>query len=208
MQDIVAMVQRHIGNVRIVLLGLDPLIAEAFELIDKTRLVVHLALVGGQLDGELTLVMAQDEFLAHVEVLLENHTSIVSLANAQLLSEELQTAEDRCFVVVDIGNQLGVDDIHAIHTTYQYQTVVGDADRTLVVRALLQTILGGKATHVEGPVALIVLLRYHVGYAILGNHPHGVLLILGNAHHAGTNQSAVHIQQRLLVVLPIHNATA
>ena len=184
MQDIVAMVQRHIGNVRIVLLGLNPLIAEAFELIDKARLVVHLALVGGQLDGELILVVAQDEFLADVEILLENDATIVGLANTQLLSEELQTAEDRCFVVVDIGNQLGVDDIHAIHTTYQHQTVLSDADRTLVVRALLQTILGAEAAHIEGPLALVVLLSYHVGYAILGNHPHGVLLILGNTHHA------------------------
>ncbi len=152
--------------------------------------------------------MAQDEFLADVKVLLEDDATIVGLANTQLLSEEFQTAEDWRFVVIDISNQLGVDDIHAIHTTYQHQTILGDADRTLVVRALLQSILGAEAAHIEGPLALVVLLRYHVGYAILGNHPHGVLLILGNAHHARANQSAVHIQQRLLVVLPIHNATA
>ena len=169
---------------------------------------MHLALIGGQLDGELILVIAQDQLLAHVEILLENHTSVVSLANAQLVTEEFQATEERCFVVVDTGDELGIDDIHAIDTTHQYQSVGGDADGTLVVGALLQTVLGTEATHIESPVALGIFLRHHVGHAILGDHPHGVLLILGQTNHAGAYQTVVHIQKRLFVVLPIHNAAA
>ena len=137
MEHIVTMFQRHISNVRIVLLGLNPLIAETLKHIYKSRCIMHLALVGGQLYGKLVLIVAKYQFLACVQVFVHNHTSIVLFADAKLLSEELQSTEDRRLGIVDIGNQLGVNHIHAIHTAHQYQSILGYAYRTLVVRALL-----------------------------------------------------------------------
>ena len=89
---------------------------------------MHLTLVGGQLDGELTLVIAQHQFLANIQVFIQNHATIVGLANTQLLSEEFQTTEDRRLVIIDAGDEFGVDDIDTIHTTHQYQTIGGDTD--------------------------------------------------------------------------------
>ena len=162
MQHIVAMMERHVGDVRIVLLGGNPLIAESLKLVDEARVVMYLTLVGGQLDGELTLVMAEHKFMAYIKILFKNDTTIVLLANAHLLSEQLESAEDRSLVIIGTCDEFGVDDVDAIHTTYQDQSVGGDTYRALVVRALLESVLAAEAAHIEAPLAISILLRNNI----------------------------------------------
>ena len=102
MQDIAAMMQRHIGDVRIGLLGLDPTVAETLEHIDEARGIMHLALVGGQLDGELVLVIAQGQLAAFVQGLRQDDAPVELVTNAYLLAEELQTTEDRRLGIADV----------------------------------------------------------------------------------------------------------
>ena len=183
MQHIVAMMERHVGDVRIVLLGGNPLIAESLKLVDEARVVMYLTLVGGQLDGELTLVMAEHKFMAYIKILFKNDTTIVLLAYTHLLSEQLESTEDRSLVIIGTGDELGIDDVDAIHTTNKNQSVGGDTYRALVVRALLESVLAAEAAHIEAPLAISILLRNNIRHSMFGDDPHGVELVLDDAHN-------------------------
>ena len=123
---------------------------------------MHLALIGGQLDGKLTLVVSQYQFVAAVEVFFEDDTAIIGIANAHLLTEQLQTAEERCLVVVNTGNEFGVDNVHAPYSTNEYQAIGGNRYRALIIWALLQSVLAAETANGEGPVALFILLGHYV----------------------------------------------
>ena len=123
---------------------------------------MHLTLVGSQLNGKLVLVIAQRQFLEFVECFLEDDTSFISLADTQFLTEELQSAEDGFFCIIDIGHQLGVDDIHATYATHEDQAIARTTDRTLVIRSLLQAVLATETAHQERPLAIIFFLWHNV----------------------------------------------
>ena len=95
------MMERHVSDVRILFLGLDPTVAEAFQHIDEPRCIVNLTLIGTQLDRKLVLVVTKRELTTLVESLFEDDTTVELLANANLLSEELQATEDGLLRIVD-----------------------------------------------------------------------------------------------------------
>ena len=135
---------------------------------------MNLTLVGGQLDSELVLVVSKHKFFQLVHGLLQDHTTLVFLTNAHLLSEEFQTAEHRTLVTIDIRNQFGVDDIDTAQSSHEDQTVVRTTHGTLVVRTLLQAVLTAEAAHQERPLTVLFLLRHDIRDTVLSHYPHRV----------------------------------
>ena len=202
------MLERHIGDVGVVLLRRDPLVAEALQLIDKAGGIVHLTFIGSHLDGELVLVIAQREFGVDIQGLFEDHTAFVLLSYAHLLSEEFQTTEDGFLLVTHIRQELGVDDIDTSQTTYEHQTIMGTTDGTLVIGTVLQAVLAAETTDGERPLAGIVLLGNHVRDTMFRDHPHRVQVILGNTHDTGADKTRIHIEQRLMTCLLVNDTAA
>ena len=96
------MLERHISNIGIVLLRLDPLVAETLQHVDEAGGIMHLTLVSGQLDSELVLVIAQGEFTTNIKGLFHDHPTFILLTDAHLMAEEFQTTENRFLLVADI----------------------------------------------------------------------------------------------------------
>ena len=208
MQDITAMMERHIGDIGVLLLSLDPTVAEAFEHIDEARGVMDLTLIGSELDGELILVMAQDKLITLVEGLFEDDATIVLLTHAHLLSEKFQATEDRSLGIVDIGHQLRIDDIDASQSAHEDQAILRTADRTLVVGTLLESVLAAEAAHGERPFTIVLQLRNDVRDTMFGNNPDVMQVVLDETNDTGTEKAAVHIEHRLMLGLRIDNTTA
>ena len=69
----------------------------------------------------------------------------------------------------------------------------------------METVLTAEAAHIEMPLALCILLGNHIRHTMFGNHPHGVDMILGNAHDTRAQQPRVHVEHVLFVGLGIHH---
>ena len=169
---------------------------------------MYLTLVGGQLDGELVVIVSQHQLIQLVQCLLKDHTTFVFLANAHLLSEEFQTTEDRTLVIIDVRNQFGVDDIDTAQSSYEDQTVMRTTHRALVVRSLLQAVLVAEAAHQERPLTVLLLLRHDVRDSVLRHHPHCVEVVLNDTHDTRSKEAAVHIEQLLTFGLGIKDAAS
>ena len=138
--------------------------------------------------------MPKHKLLALVESLFKDHPAFVFLSDAHLLSEEFQTTEHRAFVVVDIRDEFGVDNIDAANTSHQNHTVVGTGDGALVIGSLLQTVLTAETAHEERPLTIVLLLRHDVRDTMLRHHPHRVELILSDTHDTRSEESGVHVK--------------
>ena len=158
---------------------------------------MRLTLIRRQLDGELVLVVTQHQFLTNVKRLLQDHMAVVFLADLHLLTEQLQTTEDRTLLVGAAGYQFRVDDVQAVIAADEHLAVMGHTHRTLVVRTLLQTVLRTKAMHEERPGAVFLLLWRDIRNTMFGDDPHRMTMILNDAHDTGAKQTAVHVEQFL-----------
>ena len=85
---------------------------------------------------------------------------------------------------------------------------MGQAHGALVVRPLLQTILRAEAAHEKRPLSIVALLRRHVGDAVLGDHPHRVAQVFDDAHDTRSEETAVHVEQRLTARLTVVDTAA
>ena len=141
------------------------------------------------MDGELVLVMAQGEFAADVEGLVENDVAVVFLSYADLLAKEFQSAEHGALLIAHVCHLFGVDDIHTAKTAHQDQTVVGTGDGALVVGTLLQTVLAAETAHEERPLAILLLLGNDVRDAVFCHHPHRVEFVFGDAYDTRAEES-------------------
>ena len=82
------------------------------------------------------------------------------------------------------------------------------ADRTLVIGALLKTVLAAKAAYGEGPFTILLTLRHNVRDTMLSDNPHIVLQVFNDTHHARAKETSVHVEHRLMMSLLVHDTTA
>ena len=156
-----------------------------------------------QLDGEL-IVEVQRDAATLVQCLVKNDTPVELTTYGNVDIEYLQTTEDGTLLPLGARQCLGVDDVQTTLSADEHQTTACEKRGALVVSLLLQTVAVVIAAHDKLPGTIVLLLGDHLRHAMVGDHPHGMLLVFQHRTDARAVQSVGHIEQphklRLLVV--------
>ena len=194
MQGVRAGTQRVIRDIRVALCRLYPVLIKALQHIDKTLLIIDMTAITGQLNGKL-VTEAQRDIPADVERLVENDAAVNLFADGHVHIKQLQAAENRVLLATRTGKTLGIDDVQAVLATDKQQSAARQQRRALIVGAPLQAVATGVAAHGKLPSAVFLPFQNNLRDTMVGDHPHGMVLVFHNRAHAGPHQSAGHIQQ-------------